>query len=79
MRRGELFKLRWEDVDFERGFIHIRDPKGGQDQVIPLNDAARSCLRRTPKRAWKSTLRRPIANTFLRAVKEKRGRTSITR
>jgi integrase len=28
MRRGELFKLRWDDVKFETGFIHIRDPKG---------------------------------------------------
>jgi integrase len=45
MRRGELFKLRWEDVDFDRGFIHIRwDPKGGQDQKIPLNQAARELL-----------------------------------
>ena len=37
MRRGELFKLQWQDVDFERNFIHIRTPKGGQDQQIPLN------------------------------------------
>ena len=21
MRRGELFKLQWQDIDFERGFI----------------------------------------------------------
>ncbi|MFC1544604.1 tyrosine-type recombinase/integrase [Gemmatimonadota bacterium] len=44
MRRGELFKLRWQDVDFERGFILIREPKGGQDQIIPLNDQARAVL-----------------------------------
>ncbi len=44
MRRGELFKLKWEDIDFERGFIHIRNPKGGVDQTIPLNDAARKVL-----------------------------------
>ena len=42
MRRGELFKLKWQDIDFERGFIHIRDPKGGPDQSIPLNEMARS-------------------------------------
>lgn len=44
MRRGELFKLKWEDVDFERGFITIRNPKGGYDQKIPLNDSARRIL-----------------------------------
>lgn len=49
MRRGELFKLRWEDVDFDRGFIHIRGPKGGKDQSIPLNQAAREVLEDHPR------------------------------
>jgi integrase len=40
MHRGEMFRLKWDDIDFDRGFIHIRDPKGGVDQKIPLNDAA---------------------------------------
>ena len=44
MRRGELFKLKWADIDFERGFIHIKSPKGGPNQVIPLNDGARQVL-----------------------------------
>lgn len=49
MRRGELFKLRWDDVDFERGFLHIRGPKGGKDQTIPLNQAAREVLEDHPR------------------------------
>jgi integrase len=49
MRRGELFKLQWQDVDFDRGFIHIRDPKGGKDQKIPLNAAARQLLLDHPR------------------------------
>ena len=49
MRRGELFRLKWEDLDFERGFIHIRDPKGGQDQKIPLNDKVREVLQSHPR------------------------------
>ena len=49
MRRGELFKLKWEDIDFDRGFIHIRGPKGGQDQTIPLNQAARELLEDHPR------------------------------
>jgi len=49
MRRGELFKLKWKDVDFERGFIYIRDPKGGPDQKIPLNDETRKLLESHPR------------------------------
>lgn len=37
MRRTEIFRLKWTDIDKERGFIFIRDPKGGTDQKIPLN------------------------------------------
>jgi len=44
MRRGELFSLKWRDIDFERGFISILDPKGGLHQKIPLNQAARQVL-----------------------------------
>jgi integrase len=44
MRRGELFKLQWQHVDFDKGFIHIIGPKGGKDQTIPLNQAARDLL-----------------------------------
>jgi integrase len=40
MRRGEILKLRWTDLDKERGFITLRDPKGGPDQRIPLSNAA---------------------------------------
>jgi integrase len=49
MRRGEIFKLKWDDVDFDRGFIHIRDPKGGPSQKIPLNDTARDLLQNLPR------------------------------
>jgi integrase len=48
MRRGELFKLKWTDIDEMRGFIRISDPKGGFDQTIPLNDAARVLLKKHP-------------------------------
>ena len=49
MRRGELFRLKWEDVDTRRGFITIRGPKGGTDQTIPLPDAARAVLDARPR------------------------------
>jgi len=49
MRRGELFKLKWEDINYQRGFITIKDPKGGPDQKIPLNDATKELLEAHPK------------------------------
>ena len=49
MRRGELFELRWEDIDFERSFIRIRVPKGGTDATIPLSAAAKVILSSHPR------------------------------
>lgn len=49
MRRGEMFRLKWKDINLERGFINIRDPKGGPDQKIPLNEATRELLANHPK------------------------------
>ncbi|MHB1184244.1 MAG: tyrosine-type recombinase/integrase [Desulfobulbia bacterium] len=44
MRRSELFRLQWEHVDFRQGFIRIVGPKGGKEQKIPINSAARQLL-----------------------------------
>ena len=44
MRRSEIFRLRWDDIDFQNGFITIQDPKGGKSQKIPLNTSAREVL-----------------------------------
>jgi integrase len=49
MRRSEVLRLKWDDIDYDRGFIHIRDPKGGTDQIIPLNDAARAVFDAIPQ------------------------------
>lgn len=59
MRRGEMFKLKWNDIDFQRGFIAIRNPKGGVSQKIPLNEQARQVLENHPKTEGKE-------NVFLR-------------
>lgn len=80
MRRGELFKLQWPDVDFERGFISIRNPKGGQDQKIPLNDEARAVLNDLPKEddspfvfPGRSGKRRTDIHRAVNAIRDKAG------
>jgi len=44
MRRAEILGLQWSDIDKDRGFIHIRNPKGGTDAVIPLNESVKAVL-----------------------------------
>jgi integrase len=45
LRRSELFKLTWDDVDFNRGMITLREPKGGKTQTIPISSQALDVLR----------------------------------
>lgn len=49
MRFGEVRNLTWDAVDLDRKVIHIRTPKGGRDQFLPLNDAATDILRKLPR------------------------------
>ena len=51
MRRGEMFKLKWNDIDFQRGFIAIKNPKRGVSQKIPLNEQVRHVLENHPRTA----------------------------
>jgi integrase len=46
MRRGEIFKLKWEDVDFRQGFITLVKPKGGKTVPIPLPPEVRDLFER---------------------------------
>ena len=45
MRRGELFKLTWDHIDFERGMVTLREPKGGKTQTIPVSPLALEVLK----------------------------------
>src|SRR5205807_8166628 len=44
MRRGELFDLKWFDVDFNRRIVHVRQSKSGRPRVIPLNTTTQTLL-----------------------------------
>ena len=45
MRRGELFDLKWLDVDFNRRIVHVRQSKSGRPRVIPLNSTTQTLLK----------------------------------
>ena len=40
MRKGEVLKLKWKNIDYESKFLNIIAHKGGKDQRIPINDLA---------------------------------------
>jgi integrase len=44
MRKGELLKLQWDDVDLEQGYIHVRESKSGDRRTIPMNETVWSML-----------------------------------
>ena len=44
MRQGEIFNLRWFDVNPTRGTIHVRRTKTGKDRFVPINSRLRALL-----------------------------------
>ena len=45
LRLGEQFRLRWADVDLDRGLIVLPETKAGTVQYVRLNEEAREILR----------------------------------
>ena len=50
MRRGEIFRLEWRDVDFDQGIITVRKPKNYETRYIPMNASVRDALATQPRR-----------------------------
>jgi integrase len=45
LRRGEIFKLQDQDIDFINSIITLRSPKGGKTVSIPMNPVVEQILR----------------------------------
>ena len=45
LRRGEQFRLRWDQVDLGNGVLTLPLPKGGKTRHVPLSEEARAILR----------------------------------
>lgn len=44
LRRGEIFKLKIENLDFVKEIITLKDPKGGRDETIPMTAPVKAIL-----------------------------------
>lgn len=51
LRRGEIFSLRWSEVDWSRNFINVINTKTGKSRIIPLNDATLDVLHRQQEKS----------------------------
>lgn len=49
MRKGEIFNLKWHDLDYAGGMIHVLITKNGEKREIPMNEAIRNILFRVKK------------------------------
>ena len=49
MRKGEIFNLKWHDIDFRNGLIHVLKTKNTEKREIPLNGTVSNILFRVKK------------------------------
>lgn len=51
MRSGEIRNLQWKDLDFDTGFLIVRDSKNGQARHVPMDSTVSAVLRAWPHRS----------------------------
>ena len=54
LRVSELCALRWDQVDFEHGLLHVRRIKNGMPSVHPLGGGELRALRKLQREAMPS-------------------------
>ena len=45
IRKMDILKLEWRDIDFDRGFVYLRTPKGKIAEYIPMNESTREVFK----------------------------------
>jgi len=68
MRVGEVVKLRKDDVDMERGFIHIKQAKGESDRDIPIVPEVKFALRFLPVKVGVRALQKAVNRISKKAL-----------
>lgn len=82
LRVGEVVRLKLQDIDSDRGMIHVRKAKGKKDRYVPLSSIAQKTLnlyrQNFEPRNWlfegqrtgRHLTERSVQKTIQRAVKE---------
>ncbi len=49
MRRSEILKLKWQDINLETGFASLYDTKNSEDRKVPLTKRCIEVLNQLPR------------------------------
>jgi len=60
LRVSEVISLNKEDIDMERGFIHIKQSKGKKDRHIPIQEPTKFYLRYLPIEVTRQALHKAL-------------------
>jgi len=70
MRKGEILKLRWTEVDFVKGYIRLQDSKSGKGRAVPMNALVFDLLHEFPtRRGFEFVFENPETKTHVQDVK----------
>ncbi len=67
MRKGEILKLRWNDVDFIENYIFVKETKSGIPRKVPMNNFVRDTLK-SVKRIGDFLFYNPNTKTHIRDI-----------
>lgn len=70
LRVSEIINLNPEDVDREKGFLHIKQGKGKKDRDIPIMDKAKFHLRYLPIKISRQGLHKSIKTKAKKILKK---------
>ena len=68
MRRDEILKLRWNDIDFDKYYIYVKETKGGRSRKIPMNSLVAETLKDI-KRGNEFVFYNPNTNDRIKDIK----------
>ncbi|MDD5679745.1 MAG: site-specific integrase [Candidatus Omnitrophica bacterium] len=51
MRKGEIFGLKWHDIDIDKGIIYLTETKNGERREVQISDAVKKVFIVTPKKS----------------------------
>ena len=79
LRKSEIFRLKWNDIDFRNRVLHIQDPKSGKDETVPINDPLLHILQNHPRSKSEYVFpgRHGEMRTYTRVAKTIRNRANL--